>query len=237
MIVAIHQPQYFPWVPYCDKADACDCFVYLDTVQYQKNGVQNRNQIKTAQGAAWLTVPVRASGSLAIREIPLADATFAKRHLRSIDQNYARAAFVEQFRQGLRPILEREWTQLAELNIAVTEWMFAALGIETRRVRASQLNVAGSGEELVINICKALGAASYLSGHGAKAYQLDANFEAQGIELRYHEYRSQSYAQCFPTLGFIPDLSALDLILNHGPAARGIMLAGRGKTRVPVTGS
>ena len=47
-VVAIHQPQYLPWQPYFAKALASDLFVYLDTVQFQKNGVQNRNQVKTA---------------------------------------------------------------------------------------------------------------------------------------------------------------------------------------------
>jgi len=58
MIVAIHQPQFMPWLGYFDKMDRADCFVLLDNVQFKKNEWQNRNRIKTAQGAMWLTVPV-----------------------------------------------------------------------------------------------------------------------------------------------------------------------------------
>ena len=58
MKVAIHQPQYLPWLGYLAKWAAADVFVFLDTVQYEKNGWQNRNRIKTAAGAVWLTVPV-----------------------------------------------------------------------------------------------------------------------------------------------------------------------------------
>ena len=58
MIVSIHQPQYLPWLGYFDKIDRADVFVLLDTVQYKKNEWQNRNRIKTARGAQWLTVPV-----------------------------------------------------------------------------------------------------------------------------------------------------------------------------------
>ncbi|MCK7503766.1 MAG: WbqC family protein [Desulfobacterales bacterium] len=58
MIVAIHQPQYLPWLGYFDKMLKADVFCYLDTVQYKKNEWQNRNRIKTAQGWQWLTVPV-----------------------------------------------------------------------------------------------------------------------------------------------------------------------------------
>ncbi|MED5415780.1 MAG: WbqC family protein, partial [Candidatus Latescibacterota bacterium] len=34
-----------------------DHFILLDSVQFKKNEWQNRNRIKTAQGAQWLTVP------------------------------------------------------------------------------------------------------------------------------------------------------------------------------------
>jgi hypothetical protein len=227
MIVSIHQPQYMPWVPYCDKADQCDLFVYLDNVQYQKNGLQNRNQIKTATGAAWLTVPVRASLSKSIAETEIADPRFREKHVRTIEMSYARAPYLSLFKEQARPLLERDWALLADLNIAATEWLFDSLQIKARRVRASQLDVSGKAEDLVIGICKAVGADVYLSGQGAVAYQHEKVFQQHGIELRYQQYQNQVYPQCHQGAGFIPDLSALDLILNTGPSARKIMLAGR----------
>jgi hypothetical protein len=234
-VVAIHQPQYLPWTPYCDKADSCDVFVYLDNVQYQKNGLQNRNQIKTSQGAAWLTVPVRASLGQAINEIRIAGQHWQKKHIRAIEQSYARAPAIARFTmphdagglpvQPLKTILEQSWDCLVDLNIAVTEWLFAQLGIQSQRVRASELGVSGAREDLIVAICKTLGATVYLSGQGAKAYQDAAKFRQQGIELRYQRYHNRPYRQCYP--GFVPDLSALDLILNMGDEARAVMLAGR----------
>ena len=50
MIVAIHQPQYLPWIGYFDNLDRADVFVLLDNVQYKKNEWQNRNRIRTSQG-------------------------------------------------------------------------------------------------------------------------------------------------------------------------------------------
>ena len=58
MIIAVHQPQYLPWLGYFDKIDRAGVFVLLDTVQFKKNEWQNRNWIKTAGGPQWLTVPV-----------------------------------------------------------------------------------------------------------------------------------------------------------------------------------
>jgi hypothetical protein len=227
--VAIHQPQYLPWLPYCDKADSCDIFVYLDNVQFMRRGVQNRNQIKTPNGPAWLTVPVSAARDDKIRHVRIArDRDWQKDHVLTIEHNYARAAAYERLNNGFKPlILDHPWDNLADLNVAVTDWMFAQLGIVCQRLRASDLNVSGSKDELILAICKAVGATAYLSGQGAKAYQDEAKFRQHGVELRYQHYHSQPYRQCFPETGFVPDLSALDLILNVGDEARAVMLAGR----------
>jgi WbqC-like protein family len=227
MTVAIHQPQYLPWLPYFDKADQADVFVYLDTVQYQKNGVQNRNQILTAQGPRWLTVPVRASIEWTIRETPIADRQWPKKHIRTIEQEYRRAPFAGWFDEALRVVLQNDWPSLAELNIGVVDWILEKLGIRCRRVRASELDVAGTKDDLVIAICRAVGATEYLSGPGARAYQRPEKFAEHGIALRYQSYQNQCYPQCFPAVDFAPDLSAIDLLLNAGPQARAILLAGR----------
>lgn len=227
MIVGIHQPHYLPWLPYCDKVDQCDLFVYLDTVQFQKNGLQNRNQVKSASGPAWLTVPVHASLTTSIADTEIADQRWGIKHIRTIEMNYARAPWIDLFRGGLKPVLEQEWHSLPDLNIAIMEWLCASLQIKTQCVRASQLNVAGKAQELVINICKAVGADVYLSGKGASSYQDEKIFRDNGIELCYLDYHNRSYPQCHPAVGFVPDLSALDLVLNTGSEARSIMLAGR----------
>ena len=226
-VVAIHQPQYLPWVPYLDKADQADVFVYLDNVRYDPRGVQNRNQIKTPQGAMWLTVPVAGGRDQLIGDLVIAEAGWQPKHVRSIALNYAKAPHVAQFGDGLRPILQRSWTRLAELNIAVTEWMFEMMGIRCKRFRASELSVAGEKEDRIISICKAVGGTAYLSGAGAAAYQSEESFRANGLELRYQQYAAGEYSQCWPKAGFVPGLSALDLILNAGADARKIMLEGR----------
>ena len=59
MKIGIHQPQFLPWLPYFLKIEACDYFVFLDIVDYQKNGLQNRNQIKSINGKQWLTIPIK----------------------------------------------------------------------------------------------------------------------------------------------------------------------------------
>lgn len=225
--VAIHQPQYLPWLPYLAKASACDIFVYLDNVQYQQRGVQNRNQIKTATGATWLTVPVRASREHAICETPIDNTqAWRQKHLASIQQAYARAPYKAQLDCGLRQLIEQDWEFLSELNIAITEWMFEQFGVQSQRIRASQLHTVGAKDDLMIDICKRLGADIYLSGNGAKAYQDERKFEAAGVKLRYFDYVHPKYAQCHAKQGFMLGLSALDCLLNMGPTAAPLIRTG-----------
>jgi len=226
-VIAIHQPQYLPWLPYCAKVDDCDTFVFLDTVQYQKNGMQNRNKIKTQQGSRWLTVPVQSKLEFSINETTFANDLWKKKHIRTIEQNYAKAPYIHLFHNGLLPILEASWQNLADLNIAVCQWMFEQLGINTTCVRASALGVTGKKEELVLNICEKLGAKTYLSGHGAAVYQHSDSFLNRGMILDYHSFSSPEYKQCHESIGFIPNLSTLDLILNMGSQSRSVMLKGR----------
>lgn len=236
MIVAIHQPQYLPWLPYFDKADQADVFIHLDNVQFMRRGVQNRNAIKGAQGALWLTVPVSASRDTLICDVRLAENPWRASHIRSIELHYRRAPYFALFEE-LRPLLEAPWERLVDLNIAVTEWFFDQLGVRCRRVRASELGATGMKEDLMIALTRAVEGTIYLSGTGAAVYQQAENFTRVGIELRYQSYRGQPYPQLFPEAGFVPDLSALDLLLNTGPGAREILLAGRQPATSTVTAS
>lgn len=55
MIIAIHQPNFCPWLPYFYKMAACDKFIILGHVQFEKNGFQNRYNV----GETWVTKPVQ----------------------------------------------------------------------------------------------------------------------------------------------------------------------------------
>src|SRR5450631_1867991 len=94
MIVAIHQPAYLPWLGYFDRIAASDLFIFLDTVQFERNSFTNRNRIKTASGPIWLTVPVRLRGHMEkiLNEIEIDNTKgWKKKHLRAVEQNYHRA--------------------------------------------------------------------------------------------------------------------------------------------------
>ena len=208
--VAIHQPQYFPWPPYVHKVMAADIFVYLDTVQFSKNGLQNRNQIKGEKGALWLTLPVRHEFGQTIAQAQIADPRSTTKHWKTLAANYSHSPGFKRWNEELRDLLHLDATSLAELAIASTEWMLEKLNVKTKRIRASELDGAeGQASKLVASICAALRAQTYLTGTGALAYLDQADFSC---DISVQQWQPFEYAQQWD--GFVPDLSTLDLLLN-----------------------
>lgn len=219
MIVSIHQPQYWPWVPYLDKIAESDLFIALDTVDFQKNGLMNRNQIKTAQGPLWLTVPVKQRLGQSLLETEIDNSgPWRRKHWSALEQNYRRAPFFARYAPELEALYAREWTSLTELNLEILGLLARWLGIKTPTRRASAMKATGKSSELVLALCREAGATVYLSGRGAKAYLDEAAFAAAGIEVRWQGAPVlEPYEQRHPEAGFVPGLSALDALLNLGP--------------------
>ena len=226
MKVAIHQPHYLPWLGYLAKWAAADLFIFLDGVQYEKNGWQNRNRIKTRDGARWLTVPVHARLGLRICDVAIDDSrAWRARHLRAIEQAYARAACLERYRPALRDFYAREWTRLAPLACDSAEWLARRVGITTPVRLASDLGVTSTDPTgRLVALCRAAGADTYLAGSAGPGYMDLAQFAAAGIGVRGQRYEHPVYPQVHGE--FVPHLSALDLLLTAGDQALPIIRKG-----------
>jgi len=115
LIVAIHQPQYLPWLGYFHKLITADAFCFLDNVQYKKNEWQNRNRIKTAAGWQWLTVPVGYRFGQAVSEVTINNTVdWQKKHLHALQTNFSRAPFYEEVIAVLSDGFARKWDLLAD---------------------------------------------------------------------------------------------------------------------------
>lgn len=226
MIVAVHQPQYLPWLGYFDKIASADVFVLLDTVQYKKNEWQNRNRIKGPAGPQWLTVPVSYSFGQRIGEVKIANRDrWQKRQSQAILSNYGRAPCREHLAGFFGEVFSRTWENLSELNIFTVKKLLEILGISTPVQVASELpSFPEEPDERLIAIARHMGADTYLAGSGGHNYMNIDKFRQAGIRLLFQEYRHPVYRQLFE--GFEPFLSVVDLIFNHGSESLNIL---RGK--------
>ena len=221
MKIAIHQPQYLPWLPYFQKIENVDLFVYLDNVDFQKNGLQNRNEIMTQHGRQWLTVPISQKVNQKIREVELIQNNWQAKHCETIRHAYGKSDFFDNYFEDISAHYKEKWKYLLDLNLSLNKFLLSKLNIYTPTILASELDVSGTSSDLVLNICMELGAKTYITGVGAKNYLIEENFLDQGIEVMYHEANlPQRYDQPFLESGFVRDLSVIDLLFNCGPEWR-----------------
>jgi WbqC-like protein family len=219
MLVGIHQLHYLPWLRYVEKIARCDAFIVLDNIQYNKNGWQNRNRIKSSQGPQTLTVPIFSKDRQRLDEVRIdSSRNWGKKHWRSIEQAYAKAPFFETYRSFLEETYARDWETLNDLNRHMLDEYIRLLGIETSIHYASELDVPGEATERLVNLIRAVGGDAYYSGAFAlEAYLDEQVLEAAGIGLVLQQWESPEYPQLHGA--YEPDLSIVDLMMNCGPAS------------------
>jgi len=229
MTYAVHQPSYLPWLGFFDKMARCDVFVFLDNVQYKHREFQNRNRIRTKDGTMWLTVPVTFEQGALIRDVRIDNSRdWRQEHLKSLKAWYGRAPFFDTMFPLFDSLYGQEWERLIDLNVATVRLLCQEFGIATRTVFESALGIGAVKTERIVHIGRALGADTYVSGAGGRAYLDERLFKEAGQRLVYQEYAHPRYRQLFMKSDgdFVASLSGVDLLFNAGPESRAIMTQG-----------
>jgi len=219
MIVGIHQPEHLPWLGFWNKLYKSDLFVLLDNTQFRKNYFQNRNRIRTANGWTWLTVPILSKDRTTqqINEVEinnLTDVKWQKKHWKTIEQNYGKAPYFNEYKDIFSKFYLKKWTKLADININFIYTIKEILSIKTEIVIGSSLSVVGERSDLLLDICKKVGATTYLSGRFGKDYLEVSKFSQENIKVIFQEFNHPVYNQVFNP--FIPEMSIIDVIFNEG---------------------
>ena len=222
------QPTYIPWLGYFDLIDKSDIFVFLDSVQFDKRSWQQRNRIKTPRGELMLTVPVVTKGRFdqKIYDVEIdTSQKYIKKHLNSICSNYNKTKYFEDYRKELEDIYNEDIKKISQLNKKLIYWLSSKFGITTHFTSSSKIDAIGTKTELLVNICKQVGADHYISPAGSKGY-IDQNnlFVKSKIKLSYQNYNHPAYNQFHGD--FIPYMSAIDLLFNEGDCSLGIIRSG-----------
>lgn len=230
MIVAIHQPEAFPWLGFFHKMQLSDTFVILDTVQFEKNSVQNRNKFFISGKPMWISIPlVSHSSSAKILDVMINwNSPEIKKHLITLKQNYGKHPHADEVFVFLEEHYSKKHERLADFNIDLILFLKERLGITTKVIRASELPLPGTtrgGTEVTLEICKLLGADTYLSGSGGRTYLKIDQYDQAGIKVVFQEFKHPEYSR-YKSKETIPYLSAFDLYLNHGPESLRHILKG-----------
>jgi hypothetical protein len=197
-----------------------DIFVILDTVQFVKSGPlawMNRNKIRTSEGWMWLTVPILTKGKfpVIIKEALIDNSQdWRRKHFNAINYNYHKAAYFSKYAKFFEELYKKEWMGLSPLNEELINYFLKQLNISVKVIKASDLNTNVQGDELLIDICKQVGADTYVYGkHGEDYMDLD-KFRQNGINLMPQNFKHPSYRQLYSP--FIENMSIIDLLFNEG---------------------
>jgi hypothetical protein len=216
--VVISQTMYFPWIGMLEQMRLADVYLHLDDAQFSKGGVLNRVQIKTPEGSSWLTVPLAEKKlGQALNQCRLAAHDWQRKHLATLRHAYAKAPFVGEMLTLVERVITQKHDSLAALGAASMESLVEYFEVLPTDIRwSSQLETPGSGSSRVLELCQALKAERYVTGHGARNYLDHEAFETAGVQVDYLNYEKRRYQQLHGE--FTPFVSALDLVANCGRA-------------------
>jgi hypothetical protein len=223
--LAAHQPHFLPWLGYLDKVQQADVFVVVDHVQFERQNFQNRTEIATPGGVQWLSVPVRR-GSRDDRLIdkridnkPDGRTTWGQRTFRTLAHTYGKTPHFHRYGDVLEELLTRRWERLIDLNLALLDFLLDQLQIATPMVRSSSLSgISGARSDMIVSLCRALGADTYLSGSGGSRQYLDLDrFQRRGLWVEWQSFEHPRYPQAQTRAPFRARMSAVDLLFNCGP--------------------
>jgi hypothetical protein len=227
VILTAHQPVYLPWLGLFHKIAMADLFCYFDIVQYQTKDYNNRNKIKTHSGEIWLSVPVESKQHFekSVGEIRIVQNGWQRKHFKSIQLTYQKAAYFREYNPGLEALLiGQSFETLSALNFAILRFLMDCLAIDTPIVKASDYSFRGSKSDVVLDMCLQLKAQVYIFGAQGRDYADVQKFRAAGVEPLFQDYRHPVYRQLHGE--FLPYMSVIDLLFNEGPRSREILLSG-----------
>ncbi|MFF3665498.1 WbqC family protein [Microtetraspora malaysiensis] len=224
-VLVSHQPAYLPWCGYFSRLLDVGTLLVLDHVQFSERGRQHRNLIWGPDGPLRLTVPVRRRFGQQLHDVGIdSSQPWAAKHWRAITQTYQAAPFWGRYADGLADLYARPWTHLLPLTTALTGFLLEAFNMPVQLVSSATLAPAGAKTSMLIDLCRKTGTSVLRVGSGAVRYLDAAALSDAEISVEVATYSNPPYPQRRPP--FLPNLSALDLLLNRGPAAAEILRAG-----------
>ena len=225
MILTGHQPTYLPWLGLFNKIAGSTDYVFFDDVQYLPKEWMNRNKVKGINGEQiFLTVPVLRKNFLnkKTHEIKIDNSyPWKRKHLKTIEITYKKSKFFENYIDRIRTIYNRDWEYLSDLNLYILNLMLDILNIKVNMHKLTDLKVPGKKSDLVLNVCKKLGAKKFIFGEQGKNYADIESFKKNNIEVYFQEYLHPTYKQ--QGKNFTSHLSVIDLIFNCGTDALNII--------------
>ncbi len=195
---------YFAPIQYYSKFLNCE-EIYIEQFEhFNKQTYRNRCVIMGGNGPIQLVVPVvKGRGrKILIKDLEISyDTDWQRNHWRTVFSAYNSSPFFEYYKDDFQPFFESKQRFLLDFNLKIHELICELLEIENNTLLTIDFEKVPDG---TVNLREAISPKI-----------------SPKIDL---EYQPQKYTQVFSDkLGFVPNLSILDLLFNEGPNSYSVL--------------
>jgi hypothetical protein len=149
------------------------------------------------------------------------DIPWQKKHWHSIYLNYKKAAYFKKYSDFFEEFYRKRWEKFSDLSTFAIRYIAEILGIKTKIVKCSDFMLNSHRTDLIIDVCKKVGADTFLSGSHGKDYLEEERFKENNIKIVYQNFKHPNYKQLRKP--FIENMSIIDLIFNEGEDSANIL--------------
>ena len=192
---------YLPPVQYFAHLQSAEQVWIEQYDHYQKQTYRNRCVIAAPDGPLSLTVPIEKPNTpkAFMRDIRISDhGNWRHLHWNAIESAYNHTPFFEYYKDDFRPFYEKKFDFLVDYNEQLCQLVCQLIDIDTSFQRTE--SYVAEPSNTIIDLRDAI--------HPKKEVMDDASFSA----VPYYQVFQER-------LGFLPNLSIIDLLFNMGPEA------------------
>jgi hypothetical protein len=215
MLLSGHQPVYLPGIILFNKIAMSDAFMFVGHCQNVPHSWHTRNKIRVGDRPHTLSVPVIRKNRFgqSINEAQLANVHWRRKHLRTMEYSYRKRPFFDAYYPKLAELLMKDWRSLGEMDMTIIRTIMEWLEIKTPVYDSENYCVEGAKTDMVISMCQALDAESFLFNEGSRVYLEEERLASHGIQAYWQVFEHPTYDQ---GRDFIENLSIVDLLFNVG---------------------
>lgn len=177
--VAVHQPNFVPWVGWWSKMAHTDTFVLLPKAQFSKGDYHNRFMFC----GRWMTVPVSAKLGQSISDVKIAQTGPLHKMAKALRWELQSYPYAYRINKLLSLLESWRNDSLIELNMTIIESLYAALEMTTMVVDHKERFQRPAPEELS-EIVEEHGGQMYMAGRGALDYSTRDQYTCPEVWLQ-----------------------------------------------------